>query len=225
MMTVIFVLISKVMPIFHQVFIELGSEMTGFAASLLKLGENLNRYSLVLLAVLLILFLLYLLATKTTCGKRIMTHFLNVFPLTRSFYDSVACQRFASGLALCLSSGMDTYSSLDMVSQLVGNQKMQAKIVACKEALHTGANLAEALSDSGIFNHLYSQMVAVGFKSGNIDVVLSKIADSYEKNTDKKMQTIISFLEPTLVIILSIIVGLILLSVILPLMGIMSSIG
>ncbi len=225
MLIVIFVLISKVMPIFNQVFVELGSEMTGFAASLLRLGENLNRYSLVLVAVLCLLFLLYLITTKTYVGKQLITRFLNVFPLTRGFYESVACQRFASGMALCLSSGMDTYTSLDMVSQLVGTQKMREKIAACKNAIHTGSNLAEALSGSTIFNHLYSQMVAVGFKSGNVDVVLSQIADSYEKTTDKKIQSIISFLEPTLVIILSIIVGMILLSVILPLMGIMSSIG
>ena len=225
MLVVIFVLISKVMPIFNQVFVELGSEMTGFAASLLHLGENLNRYSLFVLIFLFVLFILYVLATKTSFGRRIMTRFLHVFPLTKSFYESVACQRFASGMALCLSSGMDTYTSLDMVSQLVGSHKMRDKIAACKEAIHAGSNLAEALSGSAIFNNLYSQMVAVGFKSGNVDTVLSKIADNYEKTTDKKMQSIISVLEPTLVIILSIIVGLILLSVILPLMGIMSSIG
>lgn len=225
MLIVIFVLISKVMPVFNQVFIELGSEMTGFAASLLHLGENLNRYSLFVLAVLGFFILLYLLMSKTAYGKRLMLRILSVFPLTRGFYDSVACQRFASGMALCLSSGMDTFTGLDMVSQVVGSRRMQDKIAACKDALHAGADLSEALSGSAIFNNLYSQMVAVGFKSGNVDLVLSKIADSYEKNTDKKLQSIISVLEPTLVIILSVIVGLILLSVILPLMGIMSGIG
>lgn len=225
MLVVIFVLFSKVLPIFNQIFIELGSEMTGFAASLLHLGEKLNRYSLILLLVLFDLFLLYLLAAKTQPGRKFMAHFFAIFPPTKSFYESVACQRFASGMALCLSSGMDTFTGLDMVSRLVGNIKMQRKIEACKEALHTGANLAEALSQAGIFNHLYSQMIAVGFKSGNVDVVLTKIADSYEKNSDRKMQTLISVIEPTLVIILSIIVGIILLSTILPLMGIMTSIG
>ncbi len=225
MLIVIFVLISKVMPVFNQVFIELGSEMTGFAASLLKLGENLNRYSLILLLVLLGLFLLYLLATKTTYGKQLMNRFLHRFPLTSAFYESIACQRFASGMALCLHSGMDTHTSLDMVSQLVDSPPMQEKIEACKKALTIGFNLSEALTLSAIFNHLYTQMVTVGFKSGKVDVILSKIADNYEKNTDKKIQNLISILEPTLVIILSLIVGLILLSVILPLMGIMASIG
>ena len=68
-------------------------------------------------------------------------------------------------------------------------------------------------------------MVSVGFRSGNVDVVLKKIADRYGENTNHRLQSIIAILEPTLVIILSVIVGLILLSVILPLMGIMTSIG
>ena len=225
MVAVIFVLISRVMPIFNQVFIELGSEMTGFAASLLSLGENLNRYSIVLVAIIGILFLLYFLITRTAWGKRTAKSFFTVFPLTKGFYESIACERFANGMALTLHSGMDTFTGLDMVSDLVGNKVMQKKIEACKQAIKDGSTLAEALTGAGIFNHMYSQMVTVGFRSGNIDTVLAKIAEHYEKATDKKIQNIISILEPTLVIILSVIVGLILLSVILPLMGIMASIG
>lgn len=225
MIAVIFVLVIKVMPIFQQVFIELGSEMSGFAASLLNLGNTLNRYSIVLIILLCLLLVLYLAATKTVFGRRLMHSFLTGFPLTRSFYESVACERFASGMALTLSSGMDIFSGLDLVSNLVGSKPMQEKIAKCKQSILEGANFAEALAGAGIFNHLYSQMIAVGFKSGNVDTVLAKIADNYEKETDKKIQSIISTLEPTLVIILSLIVGLILLSVILPLVGIMTSIG
>lgn len=225
MLAVIFVLISKVMPIFNQVFIELGSEMTGFAASLLQLGDTLNRYSIVLLITICLLFVLYLFTTKTKIGKHCSASFFTVFPLTKGFYESVACERFASGMAITLSSGMDTFTSLDMVSDLVGNKLMQEKIAACKKAIREGSNFAEALVGSGIFNNLYSQMIAVGFRSGNIDTVLAKIANNYKKETDKRIQSIISILEPTLVIILSVIVGLILLSVILPLIGIMTSIG
>ena len=158
MAAVIVVLVSRVMPIFEQVYVELGSEMTGFAASLLRLGNHLNRYSFIFVSILCILLLLYLFATRTQTGKRVTARFLNWFPLTRRFYESVACERFASGMALTLSSGMDTYSSLDMVAALVGNEKMKQKILSCKEAINAGANFAEALTGAGIFNHLYSQM-------------------------------------------------------------------
>ena len=225
MLVVIFVLVSRVLPIFNQVFLQLGSKMTGFSATLLRLGTSLNRYSIVFVALLVLLAALYLAATKTNIGRREAGRFMNAFPLTRGFYDKVACQRFASGMAMAMGSGMDTYTSLDMVSQLVGNKAMQDKISACRKSLEDGADFSEALSSSNIFSRLHSRMVTVGFRSGNIDTVMSRIADSYEKETDRKIQSIISILEPTLVIILSLIVGLILLSVILPLMGIMASIG
>ncbi len=225
MMVVIFVLISKVMPIFQQVFIDLGSEMTGVSASLLHLGEQLNQYSALMITLLFLALILYFLFSKTTIGRKWFSKLCQRFPLTKNFYFNIACQRFASSMAIGLGSGMDTFSSLDIAYELVGNSIMQSKITKCKQAILSGSNFAEALHTCGIFNNLYSQMISVGTKSGNVDLILNKIAEGYEKNTDKKIQTLISVLEPTLVIILSIIVGMILLSVILPLMGIMASIG
>lgn len=225
MMLVIFVLLGKVMPIFNQVFIQLGSEMTGISATLLHLGNALNRYSILVIAILLALVVLYFLATKTKSGRKVSKRILSSFPLTRGFYQKLAAGRFANGMALTISSGMDTFSSLDMVSEIVEHKGMQAKIAECKKALKAGANFSEALSGSGIFSNLYARMISVGFKTGSIDTVMQKIADNYDRETEKKLHSIISILEPTLVIILSIIVGLILLSVIFPLMGIMSSIG
>ncbi len=225
MFVVIYVLMSQVLPIFSQVFAQLGSDMTGLAASLMNLGNTLNRYSGVLLGIICLFLALYFAFTRIPALKRLTSRFLNWFPPTRSFFEKYAGQRFASGLAMTFSSGIDTYTGLDMVSELVDNPRMQEQIQLCKERLQKGDNLSEALVDSQIFNNVHSRMVAIGFRSGNIDTVMQKIAESYEKETDEKMQAIIAVLEPTLVIILSIIVGLILLSVILPLMGIMSSIG
>lgn len=217
MVLVIFVLLGKVMPIFNQVFIQLGSEMSGISATLLHLGNSLNRYSLVLIITLAILVLLYFFATKTRRGRTLTKHFLSVFPLTRGFYEKLAAGRFASG--------MDTFTGLDMVSELTEHKNMQKKIAACKKAIEDGLNLSEALTSSGIFSNLYARMVAVGFRTGSIDAVMQKIADNYDRESEQKIKSVISILEPTLVIILSVIVGLILLSVIFPLMGIMSSIG
>lgn len=225
MVVVIFVLLGKVMPIFNQVFIQLGSEMTGISGTLLSIGTALNRYSIFIVTLLVLAVLVFLLATKTKKGRQFTKRVLSTFPLTRGFYEKLAAGRFASGMALTISSGMDTFTSLDMVSELTEHKGMQEKISKCKKAIQDGANFSEALTASGIFSNLYSRMVAVGFRTGSIDRVMQKIADNYDRETEKKIRSIISVLEPTLVIILSIIVGLILLSVIFPLMGIMSSIG
>lgn len=225
MLCVIVILITKVLPIFNQVFVQLGSEMTGFAASLMKLGNTLNSYSAVFIAILAVLVALYFFVSKTDIGRKGARRFATKLHLLKGFYEGIAAGRFASGMALAMSAGLDTFESLRMVSKLVEHDKMQEKIEICKKRIEDGDSFAEGLKASQIFSNVNNRMVAVGFKSGEIEEVMTKIADEYERKSERKINEIISVIEPTLVITLSIIVGLILLSVILPLMGIMTTIG
>jgi hypothetical protein len=114
---------------------------------------------------------------------------------------------------------------LALVGKLVESKEMKDKVETCRNLLIDGDNFPEALEKSKIFSSFYSQMVYVGFKTGSMDAAMKQIAERFEHETERKIFTIISVLEPTLVIVLSVIVGMILLSVILPLMGIMSTIG
>ncbi len=225
MFVVIIVLITQVLPIFSQVFAQLGTSMNAFSESLLKLGTNLNKYSFIFVGIIVLIVLLFFYFTKVPSGKKTFMSFASKFGPTRSLYNGIAAGRFASGMALALSSGMDTFNGLDLTLRLVENEEMYAKIKKCKDLIIEGESFPEALGQSAIFTKLYSRMVTVGFQSGSMDSVMRQIAERYQKDTDRRIYSIISVLEPTLVIILSLIVGMILLSVILPLMGIMSSIG
>ncbi len=225
MFLVILVLVIKVLPIFKQVFAQLGTQMNPFASSLLAIGNSLSRYSIVITAVFFIIIGAFFIGYKTSGGKAKLKRFLTRFPLTKGFYEKVAAGRFASGMYMAFTSGMDTYHSLDMISDIVENEEMQQKIILCKKELSQDANLPEALAKANIFSNLHSRMVNVGFRSGSVDVVMKQIAQNYDEETEKQLSRIISIIEPTLVIVLSLIVGMILMSVLLPLMGIMSSIG
>lgn len=230
MLVVILVLVVKVLPIFQQVFIQLGTEMTGFSKGLLNFGKTLSTYSVLFIALVVIIALLFLYFTKVPAGKSQWTKFCSTFPLTRNFYEKVAAGRFASAMAIMKAAGLDTDKSLDLAEQLVDNKAMEDKIKECRTLMEGDANtpgisFSESLAKTGIFSAMYSKMVNIGFKSGSVDKVFKKIADSYDEEIDKTLSNTISVLEPTLVIILSVVVCLILLSVIMPLMGIMSSIG
>ncbi|MCR5100768.1 MAG: type II secretion system F family protein [Butyrivibrio sp.] len=226
MLVVITVLITQVLPIFSQVFSQLGTSMSAFAQTLLNVGNVLNKYSFVLIILLVVICLLFIFFTATSTGKKKFYNFAVKFGPTKAIYEGIATQRFASGMVLMLSSGMDTYESLNMVEKLVENDVMVEKIQKCKNMiLEESLSFPEAVNKTAIFNPFYSKMISVGFDSGSIDNVMKQIAERYEQDTQKKIYRFISILEPTLVIILSIIVGVVLLSVILPLLGIMSSIG
>ncbi len=225
MVVIIAVLLTKVLPIFNRVFEQLGTQITGVAGGLLHLGESMNQYSFVIVSILVLFTLLILFFVKIPLGKKISSSFLQWFPPTKNFYYGIAMSRFAGGISLTLKSGLDTYKSLDLVYDLSNNRRVREKILICRNALSTGSNFSEALLAAGLFSNLHARMISIGFKTGSIDSVMSKISNDYEIETDNRIYSVLSMLEPTLVIVLSIIVGFILLSVILPLMGIMSSIG
>ena len=225
MLCVIVILITRVLPIFNQVFVQLGSEMTGFAASLMNVGSALKNYSVVFMTVIAVIVALSVYFAKSTSGRNAVRKVASKMHVFKSFYEGIACGRFASGMALAMSAGLDTFESLRLVGKLVEHKAMEEKIEVCRASIEKGDNLAEGLKAAKIFSNVNNRMVAVGFKTGEIENVMNKIAEEYERKTEKKINEIISVIEPTLVIVLSIIVGLILLSVILPLMGIMTSIG
>ncbi len=225
MLVVVLVLITKVLPIFEQVFAQLGTSMSGFAQSLLNLGNALNRYSVIMVVILVILAVCFIYFGMTTGGKEQLKKLLRKFGPTRRLMQEIETERFASGMVLTLSSGMDTYEGLSLVKKLVTSEDLKNKIEQSRELLLDGDSFPEALEKSQIFNSFYSQMIQVGFKSGSMDQAMKRVSERIEHDTQKRIYSLISVLEPTLVIILSVIVGMILLSVILPLMGIMSTIG
>ena len=225
MLIVILVLIIKVLPIFNDVFAQLGTEMTGFSRTLMNIGTAISNYAVVFIAILVVLVVLYFVFSRTEWGKKKFTHFLSKFFATRKLYDKIASGRLASGLALTISAGLDMDEGLNLVESLVDNSDLQDKIEKCRQMMSEGEALSDALCENEIFSNMYARMINVGFKTGSVDTVLKKIADGYENEVDEKISNLISVLEPTLVIILSVIVCLILLSVMLPLMAVMSSIG
>ena len=224
MVVVIIVLLVKVMPIFNQVFIQLGTEMTGFSRTLMGIGNAINHYSIVFVAILVVIAALILFGTRTASGKQMSRNIGYKFRFTRVIYEEIAACRFASGMALTLSSGLNPERSMELVSALNDDVHFQKKIDACQSLIDEGQDLAEALQGTGILTGMYARMASIGAKTGSMDQVMDNIAGLYQDDIDTRMNNSLAVLEPTLVIALSLIVGVILLSVMLPLMGIMSSI-
>ena len=127
-------------------------------------------------------------------------------------------------MALTLSSGLNPDRSIELVRTLIDDPFFLRKLDVCTEKLTSGEELAPALFSSGIFTGMYARMTSIGSKTGAMDQVMNQIASLYQDEIDTRMNNALAILEPTLVVALSLIVGVILLSVMLPLMGIMSGI-
>ncbi|MDD3193195.1 MAG: type II secretion system F family protein [Oscillospiraceae bacterium] len=225
MAVIIGILICSVLPIFQQVFRQLGSEMSAFAQGIMAFGAGLSRYSALIVGAILALIAAWVILRRSAGGREFLSHCYSSFFGTRRIAAKVAAGRFASAMSMMLSSGLDVDQSLDMAANLIDDAQTREKIQQMKQKMADGASFAEALMATQLFSGVYARMITVGFKTGAADGVMKKIAERYEEEIDDTIGKLLGVLEPTLVAVLSIIVGMILLSVMLPLMGIMSSIG
>lgn len=217
MLSVLIVIVTKVVPIFTNVYAELGSTLSGSAKLLMNISNFLNQYLFILIVAFFVLLLCFFAFLKTSTGKQ--------------FYErsgislSIATSRFANCMYLALSSVLDIEEGFSLAEDLVGNTYMQKRIHQCRDFINNGEDFAKALLKAGVFSTMYSNLITIGYKTSSMDEVMLNISQAYEKETDEKINHFISILEPTLIIILSIFTGLILISFLLPLLGIMSSIG
>ena len=223
MVAVILVIIIQVLPVFQQVFEQLGGEMSQFAQGLMSFGRGVSQYAAWIAAGLAIVAAGVVFLRMTKRGKAFFAAL--GAKLFRRLSRAVDSGRFASGMALMLSSGLDLDESVEMTEKLMEHPGTKKKIQRMKERMDSGVSFAEAAVETGLFSALHSKMLKIGQQTGSMDTVMHQIAEQYEEEVDRRLSALISALEPTLVAVLSLIVGMILLSVMLPLMGIMSAIG
>jgi type IV pilus assembly protein PilC len=217
MIIVLIVLISKVLPVFSQIYTELGSGLTGFAQVLMNISTVLNRYMIVLIIIFAVLLVVAVVLYATGIWRTLFQG--------KGIAMSIAASRFANCMYLALASGLDTDQGLHLASELVNNPYMHDRIARCQDHIRHGEGFSEAVLNSGIFSKTFSSWISIGYKTGGMDDVMQRIGKAYEDETEERLDHFISILEPTLVIILSLFIGLILISFLLPLLGIMSSIG
>ena len=222
LVAIIMIMVTQVLPIFNQVFDTLGGEMNNLARGAMRLGEIISNYSVVLVTIVVVLAIIIIVMRFTPNGRNSLLQLGQ--KIFRKLSDRMASAKFASGMALMLASGLDIDRSVELTLPLMTNKKMHEKVTNLKNLTEEGNGFSESVVKTGIFSGMQARMLSLGFKSGNLDVVMDQIADDYEREVDEKLENLISVIEPTMVAILCVIVGLILLSAMLPLLGVMSSI-
>ena len=226
MIAVVLVLIIQVLPIFNDVFGRLGTQMSPVATALMNFGSWLTGASAVIAAIVFVI-LLFIVAALIFPKLRssISGAFLNKWG-SKGVFGKIASSRYVYAMALSMASGLDTLDSIDVAAAASGGSKaiddMHKK---CNGLIKDGASLHEALSKSGILSNQEGKMLSIGTRSGKADLAMSEIARKSDIDVREHIDSIISKIEPSLVIASSVIVGVILLSVMLPLMGIMTALG
>lgn len=224
MAAVIALLVTNVLPIFEKVFKNMGTDISKMGQSIMKAGIVVGNVAFVITGIVLVIIIAVYVATLFGFGEK-MKRISFKLPLLRGLSRKISSGRFASVLSMMISSGYSLEKALELAPGIVTDTAAKEKIEKCGTLLKDGKSFPEALEEIKMFDGMQNRMISVGFKAGQLDSVMDKMTKIYEEEVDDSIERLLSFIEPTLVAILSIIIGGILVSVMLPLTSIMSSIG
>ncbi len=225
MVVVIVVLLTKVLPVFNDVYGRLGGSLTGLAGGLLSLGNALNG-AMPVLCLLLALVLAGLAAFSLSdrfreallgLWRRRMGH--------RGVCKKLHTARFAQALSMGLSSGLSPEAALELARDLLSDLPIADQCGQCAQQLAMGASLAKALDAFGLMPPAQCRLLEMGHRSGCGDQVMEQIALQLSEDSDAALEARLAMIEPIMVLSTSLLIGVILLSVMLPLLHIMSAIG
>ncbi|MDR1495485.1 MAG: type II secretion system F family protein [Clostridiales Family XIII bacterium] len=222
LVAIILILIIKVLPIFNEVFISLGGDLSPLARGAMDVGAAISAYSVGVIIAVAAVAAALIIMRATKAGRAIQRRAAQ--KIFKKLSLDMATGKFASGIALMLASGIDVGRAVELTLPLVDNPVMNERVTALKDLIEQGKSFSESAVETRVFTGLEARLLTLGFKSGDIDAVMERIAQDYENKTDERLDNLISVIEPTMVAVLCVIVGLILLSAMLPLLAVMTSI-
>ena len=171
------------------------------------------------------LFVLWTYWISRPKGRRTWDRIKLKFPLYGSLHLKLVCGRFARILGTMLQSGLTMMRSLNVVSTVVQNTYIEEVLEDVKASVRRGQGLAAPLRESGIFPPMLIHMTELGQRSGELENMLVKVADTYDEDVQITIDAIVSLLEPIIIVVMGVLVGLLVLSILLPILNMSTNIG
>ncbi len=226
MALVLLVMVVAVLPVFSGVYESLAGDIAASSFAYVNIARVICVAALIItlvLAVVLLVCSIMLQASKS--GRDRIMRLLEKFPMTREAADKLASAQFVSTLSIFVASGLNTDIAIARAQETVENPAFRARVELVRGRMVQGESLSGAIYAEKLIDPLYARMLISAAKSGNIEEALDKLARLLYEDSRERTESIISAVEPSLAGFLTVMVGLALLSVMLPLIGIMGGIG
>jgi len=214
----------KVIPTFAQIFVDMGAQMPGLTAFVMKLSNFVQNYILYMFLGAIALVFLFRYYRKTQNGRWTTDNILLKLPLFGPLMTKVAFSRVTRTLATLLSGGVSMLESIKITSTTAGNVILEKTVMDVRRQVTEGRSMTDSLKSTGRFPFMMVQMVSVGEATGTLDKMLNKLADFYDSEVDSTVGTLLSIMEPFMMVFVGGIVGTLLISMYLPIFNLVSAI-
>ncbi len=213
---VISIILIYVIPVFQQMFASMGGELPKPTQLVVWLSQMMKKYFLVFIGLIVALVFAFRKFYRTENGRVIVDRMLLRLPLFGILVRKVAVAKFTRTLSTMMTSGVPILDGLEIVAKTAGNKTVEAAIMRTRESISEGRTIAEPLAETGVFPPMVVQMIAVGEATGELDAMLSKIADFYDEEVDNTVSALTSMIEPLLMVFLGGAIGAMIIAMYLP---------
>lgn len=215
-------LLWKIIPVFATIFRDLGAELPGLTAFVVQLSGFVEKYIVLIVAGLIALLFLFRYYRSTKQGRWTTDRLILKIPLFGKLLYKVAMTRVTRTLATLISGGVPMLEALKITSTTAGNVLLEQEIVEARKLVSEGKTMGESFKQAGRFPTMMLQMINVGEATGTLDEMLSKLANFYDEEVDVAVSSLLSVMEPVLLIFVGVIVGGLVVSMYLPIFSLMS---
>ena len=219
------VLMLKVVPVFKSIFADFGGKLPLPTMILLAISDFLIKYFFIWSGLLALGIFLMVRFFKTEVGATLLDNYKLNMPVFGPIFRKVAVSKFSRTLATLVKSGVPILSALEIVSKTAGNRMIEKAVNNVRVSIREGESISEPLMKSKVFPPLVVRMISVGEKTGELEKMLSKIADFYDDQVDATVSGITSLIEPLVISFLGIIIGTIVICMFLPIFKLSSLVG
>lgn len=215
----VFVFLSTfAIPKISAVFKDSGIQVPGFSKIVFAVGDFINA-NVVSLGIGFVIFaiIFWVFFFKTKPGRQMLDNFLSSLPIVRNLYRDIAIQRFASTFSSLMKAGLPIIQATHITADVVVNRRFKDSLYRiADEGLAKGVTIGDAFRREAIFPRVVTNLIAISEKAGHLEELLDTLADFYTSRIDSSVKVLISVLEPMLLLGMGGMVGLIAVSIIIP---------
>ncbi len=222
---IVVIIMYKVIPAFENIFSDLGAELPVPTQIVVGISHFLIDNALIIFLIAVGIFALLRGYYSTYKGKRVIDGFMLRIKVLGDLLLKSAVARFSRTLSTLLASAIDLLAGIEITAKTAGNAVIEDHLLEAKNLVAQGKNLSDVIENIPLFPPMLSQMIRVGESTGSIDEMLSKVADFYEEEVERAVETLISLIEPFMIVFLGIVIGGIIVSMYLPMFSIIGKIG
>jgi len=216
-------LLVKVVPTFSQIYTSLNQKLPAMTQMLIDFSDLLQHNILFMIGGVFVIVFLFNQYKKTPAGHIQVDTLLLKLPVFGDLICKVSVSRFCRTFATLSQSGVPILESLDIVGKTCGNRVIEILVDEIKVSVKEGESIAIPLSKSTIFPLMVTRMIAIGEKSGQLEKMLSKVAEFYDEQVDAAVEGLTKLIEPLIIGFLGIVVGFIVIALFLPILNMTSA--